>query len=282
MRLQPLVMTFIGIALVGGSIFAAQNALTKDGASAQASTIQPERQATVLLLTAAVDIPYGTDITRDKLSAQSWPADAAPKDAFDSASVLLGPEGTAPRRALRSIRAGGLIARTEVSNFGENVTISSTLSDNARAMAITVSAATAVGGFVAPGDRVDIVLTQGRGETLRTGTILQNIRVLGIDEDPEKKVRSVNEERTITVEVTPMQSQTLALSQQAGVLTLSLRRGDGTGTSEALNEITMDDIWKRATPAAPVAEVAAAPVAAPVTRTVKVRRGTEEQDVAVE
>lgn len=280
MRLQPILMTVFGLALAGGSVFLAEGTLNRENSTAEASTIAPAPDAMVVLITAAEDIPFGEEITRDKLTAQSWPASAAPDYAFDSASDLLGPEGSPPRRALRHIRAGDLISQTEVSRFGESVSITSTLADNNRAMAITVSAATAVGGFVTPGDRVDIVLTQGRGDTLRTGTILQNIRVLGVDQDgDDNSSRSAREARTITVEVSPRESQTLALSQQAGILSLSLRSHSNVDLGEELDQITMDDIWMNAEPA----PVIAAPVveAAPV-RTIRVRRGTDQEEVIVE
>jgi pilus assembly protein CpaB len=76
---------------------------------------------------------------------------------------------------------------TQVSEFGEKVTIVETLSENGRAVAITVNAETAAGGFVTPGDYVDVILTQGGGEGLRAVTILQNIRVIAVDQDANER-----------------------------------------------------------------------------------------------
>jgi len=164
-----------------------------------------------------------------------------------------------------------------VSNFGASVTLTSALNEGYRAIAIKVSAETAVGGFVSPGDRVDIVLTQGRGDTLRTGTILQDIRVLGIDQNADESSRSAQEARTITVEVTPRGSQILALSQQAGILSLTLRNGEDDSADSALEQITLNDVWG-------IAEALPEPVVQPAIEetTVRVRRGTQEQDVVVD
>lgn len=125
---------------------------------------------------------------------------------------------------------------------------------------------------------MDIALTQGRGETLRTGTILQDIRVLGIDRNADESSRAAQEARTITVEVTPRGGQILALSQQAGILSLTLRN-DTVGAEEiALEQITLNDVWG-------IAEALPAPVVTQpvvVEQTIRVRRGTDEQDVIVE
>jgi len=230
----------------------------------------------VTLSAAASEFPFGSEITRDELIAQEWPADLVPEGAFLSASTLLGPDGTAPRRATRVFRAGDVIVDSKVSNFGASVTLTSALQDGYRATAIKVSAETAVGGFVSVGDRVDIVLTQGRGDTLRTGTILQDVRVLGIDQNADASDRGALEARTITVEVTPRDGQILALSQQAGVLSLTLRNETSGLLDGPLEQITLDDVWG-------IAETLPAPVIeeAPVA-TVRVRRGVVEQDVAIE
>jgi pilus assembly protein CpaB len=201
------------------------------------------------LIAAATDIPFGSEITPAQLTAQDWPAGSIPVGAFQSAVVLLGPDGTLPRRATQAFRAGDVIVDDKVSRFGASVTLTTALADGWRAMAIKVSAETAVGGFVSAGARVDIVLTQGRG---------------------------AQDARTITVQVTPRDSQILALSQQAGILSLTLRN-DTSGLAEnALEQITMDDVWG-------IAEQLPEPVVVQIEeRTVRVRRGITAQTVVLE
>lgn len=271
MRIQPILMSIIGLVLAAGSIFFAQGMLSQQNTAAQ----QLEAE-TVTLIAAAVDIPFGSEITRDKLWTQEWPAESVPDGAYQDLSALLGAEGTAPRRAKQAFTTGDLIVADKVTFFGASVTISTALKDATRAMAIKVSAETAVGGFVSPGDRVDVVLTQGRGDTLRTGTILQDIRVLGIDQNADESSRGAREARTITVEVSPRGGQVLALSQQAGVLSLSLRNDTTDLADVSLEQITMQDVWGNAAPAPmPV-------ITLPEERTVRVRRGVDQQDVVLE
>ncbi|PTX54651.1 pilus assembly protein CpaB [Litoreibacter ponti] len=271
MRIQPVLFAVFGLLLVVGSILFSQGMFSQQ--NSEATQLEAD---TVKLIAAAVDIPFGSEITRDKLWTQEWPAGSVPEGAYEDLTALLGAEGTAPRRAKQAFSQGDLILSDKVTFFGASVTISTALKDVTRAMAIKVSAETAVGGFVSPGDRVDVVLTQGRGETLRTGTILQDIRVLGIDQNADESSRGAREARTITVEVTPRGGQVLALSQQAGILSLTLRNDASNSAEVQLEQITMQDVWGEATPA-PLPMVLE-----PEERTVRVRRGVDRQDVVLE
>jgi pilus assembly protein CpaB len=99
---------------------------------------------------------------------------------------------------------------------------------------VPVSAKTGVGGFVFPGDRVDMMLTQSvdatdGGATLNaTETILRNLRVLATDQatettttpDGKTVVRAV---RTVTLEVTPRIAEKIQVAGTIGTLSLSLR-----------------------------------------------------------
>jgi pilus assembly protein CpaB len=90
-----------------------------------------------------------------------------------------------------------------------------------------------VGGFVFPGDRIDLMLTQTvegeSGQGLRaTETILTNLRVLATDQSTETTTTEdgrtvVRAFRTVTLEVTPRIAEKIAVSQTIGTLSLSLR-----------------------------------------------------------
>lgn len=277
MRIKPLIFAGLGIALSGGAIYLAEGVLNPQ----QAAAANPSGQATateVVLIAAAKTIKFGEPIRSEDLVAQTWPKDLAPAGAYDSATKLLGQDGTAPRRALRSIREGELILSDRVSEFGATVTIGSTLTSGTRAVAIRVSAETAVGGFVSPGDRVDIVLTSGAGANLRTGVILQNTQVLAVDQNTSTS--GARRAKTVTLEVTSRGSQKLVLAQQAGNLSLVLRNDSIEVPEDELEQLTMQDIWEDAE------EEVVAPVAAPApqipSRTIRVRRGTSSQDEVID
>lgn len=275
--LKPILFMTSGLLLAGGSVWMANDMLNdRPAAAAPVETTAPATQT--VLIAAAVDIPFGAEIRAEDLTSQSWPIELAPATAFDDAAVLFGPQGAPPRRATQTIRAGEVLVASAVSDFGASVTIGSTLAAGARAVAIRVNAETAVGGFVTPGDHVDIVLTDNRGGVLRTGVILQNVRVLATDQNAETGGGGARTARTITVEVSARDGQVLTLAQQAGQLSLALRQGGADDPAEvALDQITMDDVWGRAAPLPVATPEPAAPV-----RTITVRRGLETSQVSLQ
>lgn len=266
MRLGSLIMAVFGLAVAGGSAYMARGIV-----EAQSAAVQREAPAVVDVIVAGRDIAFGQPIESQMLTTISWPAEAVPNGTFSDYSQLLPAAGNEPRRAKRAIAQGELILTNKISDFGEKVTIVQTLKPNHRAMAIKVDAVTAVGGFVTPGDAVDIVLTQGRDENLRAVTILQNVRIIGVDQAANENSDEPKVARTVTVEVTPEQGQTLALAQQAGRLSLSLRNTTSADApaDKPLESIRLSDVMRDLSPV---------PEDEPK-RAIKVRRGT---DVSVE
>lgn len=256
MRIGSILTTMLGVSLAAGAVFLAREELLQP----QAAGTQARTQAYTEIVVATQNIQFGQEIEPHLVTLQSWPSEALPQGAvMKLEDVLANDEGI--RRARANIVQGEVVLTSKLSGFGEKVTITQKLGENTRAMAIKVDAVTAVGGFVTPGDFVDIVLTQGRNEDIRAVTILQNIRVIGVDQQSEEQVDSPEIARTITVEVTPAQGQRLALAQKAGTLSLTLRTLEGV-LDEPLDMVDLRDLLKEKSP---VEEAEKAP-------TIKVRR----------
>lgn len=216
MRLGSLLMTVIGLGIAGGAVQLAQTQLRADRANAAADSI-------VRVIAAAQDIPFGVEIENHMLTSIEWPIGSVPSGAFTDYADVLPLQNGEPRRSKRALSQGELLLISKVSDYGEKVTIVQTLTGNHRAMAINVDAQSGVGGFVTPGDFVDVVLTRGRDLELKTVTILQKVRVIGVDQTADEQSDQPGVARTVTVEVSAVQGQKLALAQQAGKLSLSLR-----------------------------------------------------------
>jgi pilus assembly protein CpaB len=101
-----------------------------------------------------------------------------------------------------------------------------------RAVAIDIAPDSDAGGFILPNDHVDVVLTRrDKAAEKLTGvekvvgeTILRNVRVLAVDQTiEEKEGQKVVVGKTATIELTPQQVETLAVSKQLGTLSLTLR-----------------------------------------------------------
>ncbi|MEO9825647.1 MAG: Flp pilus assembly protein CpaB [Paracoccaceae bacterium] len=268
MRIRSLMITMVGIALAGASVYASRELLQVQPATASNDPAAPRLVSVVV---AGQDIPFGSTIEAHKLTTIQWPIDAVPLGTYEDFSELTPSRGLDPRRAKRAMAQGELVLATKVSEFGEKVTIVQTLGKNKRAMAINVNAQTSVGGFVTPGDTVDILLTQGSGGTLRAVTILQNVRIVGVDQQADEQNEQANVAKTVTVEVTPEEGQKLALAQRAGTLSLTLRTLDAV-VDAPLDSIRLSDIIREKSPTEEGPK-----------RTVTVRRaGTDIQKVEVQ
>ncbi|MDU8946026.1 Flp pilus assembly protein CpaB [Ovoidimarina sediminis] len=243
MRLSSIFTAVVGLALAGASAYMARDFLEAQRAEAALA----EQGAIVDVIVASRDIEFGQPIEAHMLTSISWPVDAVPAGVFNTFEELLPAQNGAPRRARRAMSQGEPILVNKVSEFGEKITITQTIGKNNRAMAISVNATTAVGGFVTPGDFVDIVLTQGGGSNLRAITILQNIRIIGVDQNANEQTDAPKVTRTVTVEVTPEQGQTLALAQSAGRLSLTLRTLEAE-EDKPLESIKLSDVIQPLSP----------------------------------
>ncbi|WP_296816852.1 Flp pilus assembly protein CpaB [Brevundimonas sp.] len=128
------------------------------------------------------------------------------------------------------IMAGEPIVARKLVRAGQSGYLAVVLSPGMRAMALRVSAETGAGGFILPGDRVDVIMSRraeaevdGQGGYV-TATVLRNVKVLAMGEvtevaDGEQTVAAT----TATLEVTGRDAELLAFAQAQGDLYLVLR-----------------------------------------------------------
>ncbi|MEO6715636.1 MAG: Flp pilus assembly protein CpaB [Novosphingobium sp.] len=214
----------IGTALAARSLF--QGASTP---RAEAALSVPQGPKALVALRA---LPVGTIITADSIAFQPWPKEMV-QDAYflegeADINKLLGTVVRFPVTAGQPVTQGALVAP------GDRGFLAAALGPGMRAVTITVSQKTGVAGFIFPGDRVDLVLTQSvrgpgdTGEPLKAAeTILRNLRVLATDQATETETENgktvVRTARTITLEVTPRIGEKIAVADTLGTLNLSLR-----------------------------------------------------------
>ena len=131
------------------------------------------------------------------------------------------------------ITAGQPVTRGALVGPNDRGFLAAALGPGMRAVTVPVSATSGVAGFVFPGDRIDLVLTQevaggGDGPPLKVSeTIVRNLRVLAVDQ----RITGVNEEgkteakpyANVTFESTPRIAEKIAVAQSIGMLSLSLR-----------------------------------------------------------
>lgn len=188
--------------------------------------VAPVAGAPVPVVVTAQPIDRGVALQPGFLKLVNFPAEAAPANAFHSISDLTGGKDQ-QRLVLRAMVANEPILASGVSGPGGKLNLSSAVAPGMRAVSLRSSDVTGVGGFVLPGDRVDVLLTRGiggdAGQTL-TQVLAENVRVLGVDQSDNDQADKPVVSKAITVEVTPEQAQSISLGQTVGTVSLTLRR----------------------------------------------------------
>lgn len=175
------------------------------------------------IVVAMQDMSFGTQVSPQNVRLANWPADSVPQGAFTSVE-----EATKNRVALRPIVIGEPILASKVSGDGR-ATLSANLPAGMLAFTIPISADSGVGGYVRPGDIVDVLLTRqipgegSQGYDKMTDVVLQAVPVLGIDLVSDDKQTTPAIGKTATLQVSTMQAQKLALATKIGALDLALR-----------------------------------------------------------
>ena len=223
--------------MVGALAFAAVCAImarTMFGGSAapQAAAMPPPQPAGPDVLVATRPLPVGTIIGPDAFRYQPWPKDLVQQVYYirgeQPVTSLTGTVVRYPITAGQPITQGALIKP------GDRGFLAAALSPGMRAVTISVSAQSGVAGFVFPGDRVDLLLTQtvtgnGEGQPLKAAeTFVRNLRVLATDQRTDKTSDEAGKTvvttfSNVTLEVTPKLSEKIAVAQTVGALSLSLR-----------------------------------------------------------
>jgi pilus assembly protein CpaB len=188
---------------------------------------------TVDVLVANSDIGQGTVVKPDELRWQLWPAASAGPNFIrktDRPDAIEQIAGSIVRGG--TFYAGEPIQESRLVKGNAAGYLSAILPAGMRAVATEISAETSAGGFVIPGDYVDVILARrDREAEKRTGaetytseTIISNVRVLAVDQTVEdKNGQKVVIGKTVTLALTPVQAETLAAGKQAGTLSLALR-----------------------------------------------------------
>ncbi|MEQ1889590.1 MAG: Flp pilus assembly protein CpaB [Alphaproteobacteria bacterium] len=195
------------------------------------------------VLVAARKIEIGTKLTESDLRWQEFPEPSVAASYFTKGRNPDAVKEHVGGIARSEIFADSPITPGRIVNAGDGGFMSAIIEGGMRAMSVQISPETGAGGFILPGDRVDVILSREadvegeNGQTVKetvSEIILENVRALAIDQtvnDPavasgssggEKQTSSVVG-KTATLELTPAQAQSLARAVSSGTLSLALR-----------------------------------------------------------
>lgn len=221
-----------------------------------------EQQKLSRIVVASQDLGFGTPLSEQDVRLVNWPANSVPAGAFTSIAAAL----RGNRVALRPIVIGEPVLASKVSGADGRATLSANLPVGKLAYAVPITETSGVGGFVRPGDVVDVLVTRpipGDGTSSNdkmTDVVLEAVPVLGMDQVADEKATKPATAKTATLEVDTFGAQKLALSIQLGTLSLALRnvadQAIGPRQTVVPRHLTTGNYYVRSRAAAP----AAAPV----------------------
>src|ERR1700687_5550627 len=228
MNTARIVVLTIAVGAGGIAAFLASGSDNKPAPTETVAQLQ-----TVDVLVAKPDIGLGQTVTPEDLQWQTWPATTASNTFIrrnerpDATTQIAGSIARAPFIAGEPIREPKLV-KGNGSGF-----MAAILPTGMRAISTEISPETGAGGLILPNDRVDVLLTRrvkspdqsaGAPDIVTSDIILANVRVLAIDQAPkEKEGQNTVVGKTVTLELNPEQSETLARARQTGTLALALR-----------------------------------------------------------
>ena len=186
----------------------------------QKITVTADNVQVTKVVVATKDLSLGDRIAADAVKEVDWPAGSVPTGAFDSKEKLLASDPVVVRRFL----ANEPILASKLSGPKARATLSSQISDTLRAVSVRVNDVVGVAGFILPGDRVDVMVTRELDDDKSiTDVLLQNIKVIGIDQNANEDASGTQVVKAVTLEVGPDQAQKLVLGSKVGELSLALR-----------------------------------------------------------
>lgn len=266
---------------------------------------QPEKQIELTtVVVAKEELTFGAELKREKLTEVEWPATSVPVGSFQKLDDIF--KEREARVVLESMRGNEPVLRGKISGPGQRATLSNMLAKGMKAVSIRVNDVMGVSGFVLPGDRVDVLLTRdnvksgassdksdggsAKGSTF-TDLLLENMRVLAVDQISDPKQTEPKLGRTVTVEATMEQAQKITLASTVGTLSLVLRESGSIALVAEPKRIALNDLdgdsGDKTEGSRFVPTNAVAPKPAPVKKkvsdavTVKVVRAAESSEYSV-
>jgi pilus assembly protein CpaB len=180
--------------------------------------VQPaEAGDAATVVVAALEIPFGAKIESSHIRTTEWPVGSVPEGAYSDPAEVEG------KIAKQAFYPGEILMEGRIAEHLGGSTLSAIIEPTKRAITVRVNDVIGVAGFLLPGNRIDVLATRKEGKRANTRTVLEDIKVLAVDQtaSPEKDKPVVV--RAVTLEMTPEEAEVLVKSTQEGTLQLTLR-----------------------------------------------------------
>jgi pilus assembly protein CpaB len=241
-KLRASTLVMIGFAVVFGllAVFIAQ-AWLNNQASMQAKNFESNKKPVAMqtIVVAKQPLRFGTELSESALMKVPWPEASMPAGAFSKISDLL---HGGRRVVLTAIEPNEPVLSLKITGPDQRATLSALVKSGMKAVTIRVNDVEGVGGFVLPGDRVDVMLTRQIDKgSASTEVVLQNARVLAVDQTADERAAKATVAKSVTLEVSTVEAQKVWLASSVGNLSLLLRKAGETAQTKT-RKITLNDL----------------------------------------
>jgi pilus assembly protein CpaB len=242
LRISAVLMIVVALVFGALAVFVAQSWLNSQNDARLKNMPQPVAMKTRKIVVADAPLRFGIELTSRNLREVPWPEHAVPDGSFASVEAML---SSGKRMVLTAIAENEPILASKITGPGQRATLSAVITPGMKAITVRVNDIEGVAGFVLPGDRVDILLTRNaeRGGSGSSDVVLQNIRVLAIDQIADDRIDKPAVVKAVTLEVDTVDGQKVSLAASAGTLTLALRKAGDT-QAQPTRQVTTEDLGK--------------------------------------
>lgn len=234
MQMNP-VVTFALSVMCGGAAILGARFLMSDGPEEPVVEVAAKVQMRDVLI-AVRGVPRGVAVEKAWFEVEERPVTDVPRGAFESFSEL--EQTGVGRRTLIEMEAGDILSEKLLLAPGMRASLSAKIEPGMRAFTIRASDVKGVGGFVLPGDKVDVIFIERRAVDILVDdkqaplsrevspvseVLLQNVEVLAVDLNDDMIGNRPDVFKTATLAVSLEQAQKLSVATEIGELSLALR-----------------------------------------------------------
>ena len=202
--------------------------------------MDPNKLTFSSVVIATRDIPLGQRIQKADIRVGRAITTSIPPDAFTKTESVIG------HVSKSTLFSGEVLIDRRLSKYVGGSALAAVLELGMRAVTVRVDDVIGVGGFVLPENRVDVVATFQQGNSYQAETILQDIRVLAVDQRSDPGSNEPLLVRAVTLEVTPQGAEKIAIAEQRGRIQLTLLNPMSTKTVMSSDKSAMAEVVVRA------------------------------------